>query len=101
MNIQPLVTRVNPYLISVGIPAADQIRSYLLRSGSHFTAAGQSVHEPVSEVLADHREGRGFPGRSGHLRGRFRDPESRLREAGIGVDAAGDDPDWTHSERSK
>src|SRR6266545_3066526 len=63
--------------------------------------AGQSVHEPVSEVLADHREERCFPRPSGHLRGRFRDPESRLREAGIGLDAAGDDADWTHSERSE
>ena len=47
------------------------------------------------------REGGCFPRPSGHLRGRFRDPESRLCEAGIGLDAAGDDADWTHSERSE
>ena len=32
-------------------------------------AAGQPVHEPVSEVLADHRTGEGFPGTGGQLRG--------------------------------
>src|SRR5205085_2986717 len=31
----------------------------------------------------------------------FRDSESRPSEAGIGLDAAGDDADWTHSERSE
>jgi hypothetical protein len=29
--------------------------SYLLRSGSHQSLARQPVHEPFSEVLADHR----------------------------------------------
>ena len=64
-------------------------------------AAGQSVHEPVSEVLAEHREGRGFSSPGGHLCGRFRDSESRAREAGARLDAAGDDADWTHCERSE
>ena len=46
-----------------------QIGSYLLRSGRREPAAGQLVHEPVSEVLADHRTGEGFPGTGGQLRG--------------------------------
>jgi len=41
INIQPHATRVNPHPISAGIPAAAQTRSYLLRSGSHLSLAGQ------------------------------------------------------------
>src|ERR1035437_10101628 len=36
INIQPYTTCVNTHPISVEIPAAAQIRSYLLRSGSHY-----------------------------------------------------------------
>src|SRR5712691_10181618 len=35
MNIQPRTTYVNPHSTSAGTAAADQIRSCLLRSGSH------------------------------------------------------------------
>jgi site-specific DNA recombinase len=42
---------------------------YLLRSGRREPAAGQPVHEPVSEVLADHRTGEGLAGTGGQLCG--------------------------------
>ena len=42
--------------------------SYLLRSGSHQSLAGKPVHEPFSEVLADHRTGRTVSGSGSELR---------------------------------
>src|ERR1035437_5442482 len=39
ITIQPYTPFVNTHPFSVKIPAAAQIRSYLLRSGSHFTTA--------------------------------------------------------------
>src|SRR5215831_17111867 len=38
INIQPLTTCINPHSIFVGTAVAVQIRSYLLRSGSHYPA---------------------------------------------------------------
>ena len=39
-------------------PGGSIVPSYLLRSGSHQPSAGQSVHEPFSEVLAADGEGK-------------------------------------------
>ena len=47
--------------------------------------AGQPVHEPLPEVLADHRTGRGLPGPGRQLCRRFRDPQSRTRGRGAGL----------------
>src|ERR1035437_9696395 len=68
INIQPYTTCVNPHPISVEIPAAAQIRSYLLRSGSRFTIARQRV--PTSRFRSVDRgmAGKGGEGQSdGHL----------------------------------
>jgi site-specific DNA recombinase len=42
---------------SSGVTASKPNADYLLRSGSHQSLAGKPVHEPFSEVLADHRKG--------------------------------------------
>ena len=60
---------VNAHPISADIPPAAQIRSYLLGSGSHQSLAGESVHEPFSEVLASHWKERGVSSSGGELRG--------------------------------
>jgi site-specific DNA recombinase len=74
---------------------------YLLRSGSHQSLAGKPVHEPFSEVLADHREGRTLSGSDSELRRRFRDTQSPQGCRGAGLDAECDEPDWINSERSE
>ena len=53
------------------------VRDSARRSGQ--PDAGQPVHEPVVEVLAEHQTGEKFPSPGRQLRGRFRDSESRQR----------------------
>jgi hypothetical protein len=62
------------------------------------SAIGQLVHEPVSEALAQTREGRAISGAHRQLCGRFRDPQPRKSGGGTSVDAGGDDPAGLDSE---
>src|SRR5271157_6038463 len=52
--------------------------------------AGQPLHEPVSEALADARMRRGVPRPSGELRRRLRHSQLRTRGGGADVDERGD-----------
>src|ERR1017187_3630068 len=62
--------------------------SYLLRSGSKQSLAGKPVHEPFSEVLADHGKGRILSGSGSDLCGRFCDTQSPKGNRGTGMDAS-------------
>ena len=46
-----------PPVPPAGVTGSRPHPSYLLRSGSHQSLTRQPVHEPFSEVLADHRTG--------------------------------------------
>jgi RNA-directed DNA polymerase len=63
--------------------------------------AGQPVHEPVSEGLADHSTGEAVQGGGGQLRGRFRDLESGMCGSGSGMDAPGDAAPGTDPQRDE
>src|ERR1035437_4352554 len=68
---------------------------------SHQSLAGKPVHEPFSEILADHRKGRILSGSGRELRGRFCDPRPPQGGRGAGLDADGHEPDRINSERSE
>jgi len=65
------------------------------------SAVGQLVHEPVSEALAQTREGRAISGAHRQLCGRLRDSKPRESGGGTSVDAGGDDSAGPDSERAE
>jgi hypothetical protein len=59
---------------------------------------GQYLHEPLSEILAPDRPGRGLAGARHQLRRRLRHPQPRPRGRGTGVDRADDDAPGAQSQ---
>ena len=74
---------------------------YLLRSGSSQPAAGQPVHEPIPEALAQTRERGAVSGAHRQLCGRLRDLKPWKSHGSTRMDAGGDDSAGPDSERAE